>query len=402
MAFLKKFFIPDEDLNIPEIQEVTAGIEQRILLLITIRWVFIVILLLYSLLALIFYKINGIFSVVEENFLVPALCFFGIISYNAIYHLFYKWLFRLKIINNLQLVFDVFFVTVLVHYSGTTLSWMWAVYPLLVIEAAFLFRDDPKQTFNLAIFCILMYCLLTILEAYGILPSKSVPAIYQINQTRQYQVFFLSWFTFIIMSFTCISIYLTGIIHQEEEELKKQVIIDNLTGLYNRRYFFYRLVSEIERSRRFNHSASLLLIDLDGFKNINDTFGHLSGDLLLKKVADVFKTQIRRSHEQPSYDIDIPCRYGGDEFAIILPETDETEAQNAAERIRRTIFNECNLLVNSFNQGLTEHKQLAVSLSVGIATYPKHGIVKDELVKKADLALYRAKSQGKNQIVLCN
>jgi diguanylate cyclase (GGDEF)-like protein len=141
----------------------------------------------------------------------------------------------------------------------------------------------------------------------------------------------------------------------------------------------------------------------EGFKGVNDNLGHLEGDALLQKVAEVFRRNIRRSDTEPAYDVDIACRYGGDEFCIILPETEEDHALKAAERIRGAVAAECSSFLQQRHQnkiGPDKQQLLNLTLSVGIATYPVHSDNTEEVVKKADDALYQAKAKGKNQIMM--
>lgn len=394
---LNKFLIKKEDLDIPEIKELVAETERRVFLLIKTRWVFIGILAIYSIFAYIFYQMSGLLYVVRENYIIPAIAFLVILAYNTWYHFTYKWFSRIRGINQFQMIFDVFFVSLLIHYSGGILSWVWALYPLLIIEAAFLFREK-KYTLEIAILCIFLYAGVLLLEYYQFLPNIQVPVAYGIEKDISYILLFLSWFSFILLCFAFIGSYLMDVIRQEEKEMETQVVIDALTNLYNRNYFFYRLKSEIVRSQRFQHEVSILLLDLDGFKNINDTLGHLEGDALLKKVADIFKYNIRRNEEDPAYDVDVPCRYGGDEFIIILPETRGENAITAAERLRKTIAKECNEFLAKRN--VTSGKSFDLTISVGISSFPTNGYTTDELVKSADVALYKAKSEGKNKVVL--
>ena len=166
-------------------------------------------------------------------------------------------------------------------------------------------------------------------------------------------------------------------------EIKELAIRDSLTGLYNFRYFRERLIEETERSQRFIHPLSLIFLDLDHFKKVNDTYGHLAGDEVLKETSSIISKNIRS--------IDIPARYGGEEFALLLPETGKDLALRAAERIRRLIE------IHPFLGGYLP-SPIKMTTSAGVATFPDDTMAPLELIKIADQALYRAKEAGRNRV----
>ncbi len=168
------------------------------------------------------------------------------------------------------------------------------------------------------------------------------------------------------------------------ERIKRYAIADGLTGLHNHRYFQEQLEKEYSRARRFNLSLSLILLDIDHFKNFNDTYGHQQGDMILKGIALILKRCVR--------DIDLAARYGGEEFAVILPETPKKNATVVAERIRSSL--------ESFE---FKHKDeiLHVKASLGVAGHPDDDIANRlDLIAKADEALYKAKAEGRNKVCL--
>ncbi len=155
---------------------------------------------------------------------------------------------------------------------------------------------------------------------------------------------------------------------------------DGLTGLYNHRHFHERVEQEIARGSRFGTIFSLIMLDIDLFKTYNDTYGHLAGDQILRKMGEYIKGSIRS--------LDLPFRYGGEEFTVILPETRLDEAYNVAERIRKTI------------ETRMTSRIVPITVSLGIASFPADGATKEEIVAGADSALYRAKETGRNRTSL--
>jgi len=154
---------------------------------------------------------------------------------------------------------------------------------------------------------------------------------------------------------------------------------DPLTSLWNYGYFQYRLDEEIIKSNTTTLPLSLMMIDIDDFKRFNDTRGHIQGDEALRRISDTLKENCRK--------IDILCRYGGEEFTLILPANNKVEAALLGERIRKSIENK-RILRSKF------------TISIGIASYPEDSDNKKTLIEKADQALYKAKKKGKNRVVL--
>jgi diguanylate cyclase (GGDEF)-like protein len=169
------------------------------------------------------------------------------------------------------------------------------------------------------------------------------------------------------------------------EEAERSAVTDPLTGLYNRRFFRATFEREVRRGHRYGVTLSLIMLDVDGFKRINDEYGHLFGDLVLRRVAKLVRRAIRES--------DTASRYGGEEFAIILPETDRLGSFAVAERIRRRVE-------TAFAARPTSGRPVAMTVSGGIASYPDDGSDLAEMLGRADEALYRAKTLGKNRIAL--
>lgn len=167
-----------------------------------------------------------------------------------------------------------------------------------------------------------------------------------------------------------------------QRDLERLVASDPLTGLHNRRALLDRLKQETERYARYRQPLALAMLDLDAFKPINDTYGHLFGDHVLRQVAETILRSVRT--------LDVAARYGGDEFAVILPQTDAQGALRVCERLLRNV---------SSLEVTQEKISVRVSLSLGLALYPGEGIGSvEDLLRAADDALYRAKRSGRNRV----
>ena len=168
------------------------------------------------------------------------------------------------------------------------------------------------------------------------------------------------------------------------ERLHKLAISDGLTGLYNHRYFQDRWRREVQLARRYDEPLSLMILDVDFFKNYNDTMGHPQGDVLLKELAMLLLRSVR--------EVDLVARYGGEEFVIVLPKSRKVDAVVLAERVRALV-----------GQHSFPHRDVQptgrVTISVGVASYPEDGADAGEVIVAADKGLYKAKRSGRDQVV---
>ena len=165
------------------------------------------------------------------------------------------------------------------------------------------------------------------------------------------------------------------------ERVKQLAYLDGLTGIFNRRFFELRILEEIERARRYGAGMAVIMADIDQFKRLNDEFGHVLGDEVLRQVSSLFHQQVRK--------IDVVCRYGGEEFAILLTQTSAQHAINIAEKLRK-------IVANWQFPGVPS----TVTISAGAAAFPDQGTTRDDLVRAADSALYAAKQAGRNCVCL--
>jgi diguanylate cyclase (GGDEF)-like protein len=169
---------------------------------------------------------------------------------------------------------------------------------------------------------------------------------------------------------------------QLRELLRKQSIHDPLTGVFNRRYMEETLEREVHRSRRSGNPMSILMLDVDGFKQLNDESGHDAGDAVLRELATVLQANLRRE--------DIACRYGGEEFVLVLPDASLDNATRRAEQLRLTTKQRT---VIRDNMALGP-----ITISIGVAAIPEHGGDAEALLKAADAALYQAKREGRDRV----
>jgi diguanylate cyclase (GGDEF)-like protein len=169
---------------------------------------------------------------------------------------------------------------------------------------------------------------------------------------------------------------------QLRDRLRRQAVRDPLTGMYNRRYLDDTLERELLRAKRKNTTISIIMVDIDWFKSINDSFGHEAGDTVLTVVAKSLKDGVRGE--------DVVCRYGGEEFILVLPEASASSALERAEHLRERIA-----------QLEIEHEGTAlrkITASFGVASFPDHGQAIEGVIKAADAAMYRAKTGGRNRV----
>lgn len=172
--------------------------------------------------------------------------------------------------------------------------------------------------------------------------------------------------------------------YRKLDKTQAQLYRDDLTGLYNSRYLEIALDAELRRAQRFGSQFSLLFIDLDGFKPINDVHGHLSGSSVLKQVADVIRDAVR--------EVDVALRYGGDEFVVVLLGATSAKGLLAAERVRRHI--------EAKDFELEDGTIVHLTASIGVASYPEHGTERETLLRRADETMYNSKRAGKNRVTL--
>jgi diguanylate cyclase (GGDEF)-like protein len=222
-----------------------------------------------------------------------------------------------------------------------------------------------------------VYETLAVLTAYIISNIYGIFLSRQMNKSRRQQFMFLVQESELRANLSERAVEL----EKAHEELEQLAMTDSLTGINNRRFFMQLISDEVERTRRYGHPLSLLALDIDNLKEINDMYGHDVGDELLRSFSNHCKSNLRPS--------DKLARLGGDEFAALLIQTDENTAQIIAERLRGT--------VEGMEIQINNHK-IKTSVSIGLVTATDDILTVEELLNKADEALYQAKNRGRNQV----
>jgi len=171
-----------------------------------------------------------------------------------------------------------------------------------------------------------------------------------------------------------------------KDKYKEQAVHDSLTGLYNHQFLNEFLDIEINRSKRKKLSIGIIMLDIDLFKDFNDTYGHECGDEILESLGDILNGIIRSS--------DIACRYGGEEFIILMPETTLDGAEIVAEMLRTAIKK---IVIQREGKAIKN-----ITVSLGVASYPQNGLSRQEVMEAVDKALYRAKQEGRDRVYLAS
>ena len=182
----------------------------------------------------------------------------------------------------------------------------------------------------------------------------------------------------IMFTISIVTVILIGLVHDERDLFYYRAMYDDLTGLANMRLFREVCFTSIARAKRKGHECSVLFIDIDGFKSVNDTFGHKAGDEILQKLSQEIKDCVR--------DSDILARFGGDEFVIFLDETSDDKAAGVSEKIIGKLAKPVRIRTDA----------VQIGVSIGISTYPRDGADIDTLIRRADEAMYLSKKEGKN------
>ena len=406
MSQWNNFNIVASEVPTTEELEMLKEARERVGLIIRARWVILTILALYGVLVFFFFKHSSadMSSVTSLHRAVAIVAFLAAVAYNAWYHYSYVWFSGIRPLNAIQLLFDLLFITVVVHFSGGAVSWFWTMYMVLTLEAAII-MENRSDTYAIALAGSLAYGGLLTFEFYRLIAPIHMPFENNaLQHVYSYEMIKWAWVSITNFCIAFVGVYMMDTVRRREAQLRELAVKDTLTSLYNRRYFYHRLNSEIQRSKRYGRTLSLIILDVDNFKRYNDRYGHPAGDKLLRGLAETMIGNIRRSDVKPSYEVDIACRYGGEEFAVILPEAATVHGLAAAERIRATVETKGAVVLAERIRQQVEKSQfdgvIGVTISIGVASYPDHGTDAETLIKAADDALYTAKRTGKNRVVV--
>lgn len=278
----------------------------------------------------------------------------------------------------LQLDFDLVVLSLLVFFSGGFDSPVIVLFIFYILVATFLVYHQKafKNTLTAMVLVVVIF-----FSNEGLIVSSE-------------KLTTMIGFNAILMIAYLIAAYLSRNLRENEEKLRELLekfrqlsVTDGLTDLYNQSHFFLLLNLQLERSRRYGTAFSLIIFDVDHFKNYNDANGHILGSEALRLVARLMKDVFRAS--------DMLAKYGGDEFVVIMPNSDKIGAFLGAERIREAVEHE------TFKGGESQPMG-RVTLSLGIASYPEHGSTTRDILDKADKAMYFAKETGRNKTVIYN
>lgn len=276
----------------------------------------------------------------------------------------------------LQVDFDLVVLGLLIFFCGGFESPLLVFFVYYIVMTTFLV--EHKKALKNTLAAIIVVAVIFLIDRSLNLSSKEITA--------------LVGFSSILLFTYLVSAYLSQHLRENEEKIhellekfREQSVTDGLTGLYNQTHFFLLFNLQIERARRYHAAFSIIIFDVDHFKNYNDLNGHIAGSATLRKVGQLMQDVFRAS--------DILAKYGGDEFVIILPNSDQIGAFLGAERLRE-------IIEHTVFEGGEKQPLGKITLSIGIASYPEHGTTTTEILAKADKAMYVAKQTGRNKTVI--
>lgn len=367
---------------------------RRVGLVVHIRWVLLVVLVVYSALAGAAYTTVMTIQHLASLMAIPAVALGFVVLYNSFYQANYRRLGAIAVWNNLQLALDAIVVTVLVYYSGGVASWFWSMYPLFILEAAFILKR-PRDAWFHTLLCVGLLGGIEALEMVGVLPHVRIPFTGPnlANDLVYVSIRYL-WQIAVLAGTAAVATSLIGVQRENARRHETLQLLDESTGLYSRAYFLRALPAEIRRAQRDGRGLHVMLVDLDRFGDYNTKFGIDRGDRLLGAIASAISSTVAQAGDL-AVTLNIVSRFGGEEFAVLFAEDlsceggvpDAACAMRMAENLRRAAER-----VRVDDSG--------VSVSVAVASLPDDGTTADALLDAADEALSLAISTGGDRVVV--
>lgn len=374
-----------------DIEAVQAN-TRRVGLVIRVRWALLIVLVVYSLVAGAVYATSMPLAELASKMMIPAIALGFVVIYNTFYQFNYKRLGNIAVWNNLQLALDALVVTVLVYFSGGANSWFWSMYSLFILEAAFIL-PNRKDTWGLALVCMILLGTIEGLELAGLLPHVMIPfASEGLYQSVPYISVRFGWQVAVLAGTAAVATQLAGQQRAEIAGRQSLVVLDETTGLYSRGYFMRALGVEIRRAQRDARPLHVLLIDIDHFGDFNRRFGLDVGDRLLACVSRAISEGVAAVGDL-IVTTNLAARYGGEEFVVLFVEDEgadgapqNKDALRLAETLRKRIDAE-------------EVQGAGVTVSIGVASLVTDGTSAEELLDAADYALSAAIGHGGDRVV---
>ena len=374
-----------------DIEALQANIS-RVGLVIRVRWTLVAALAIFSLLGGGVYLREVPVTELLRNMLVPAVALAFVLAYNSFYQATYRRLGNIAFLNHAQLVFDMVVTTVLVYYSGGVYSWFATIYLLIILESAFIL-PNRRHVWFLAATSASMYGAMLWSVYFGLLDHIPMPFVgNDVQSNLTYVAVRYFWQLTVMVGTAAVATRLAGSARDTEDSLRERVMLDNLTGLYNRRYFRMALSREVDRAQRSGCNVTVILADIDEFAAYNALFGIDAGDRMLCAVAGAAAEAVESSAGAKEA-LDTVCRYGGEEFSIIVADvgrrvTERRDPLSLAEDFRQRVSR---LALEG-----------TVTVSVGVATFPADANSAERLLSAADAALSSAIALGGNRVTLAS
>jgi len=376
-----------------DIEALRANVE-RVGLVIRVRWALVAVLSAFSVLAALVYGGATGTDILIDNMIIPAIALIFVLMYNSLYQVTYRKVGNIAYLNQAQLLFDAIVVTVLVYYSGGVYSWFSSMYLLFILEAAFIL-PRRSDVWMLVAACAALYALVLSGEFLGWFPHVSVP--FQANDLYRdlpYVLMRFLWKVTLYGGAALVGMLMMKSIRVREDELRGGSFIDDLTGLFNRAYFQRVLSTEVERARRNDRTLAIVLADIDRFGEVNRTFGVDVGDGILASIARYLREMSDADAGAGSRHVNVACRIGGEELALIIPEVARSEGD------RTPIEDRALAIAESFRQAVQSIRVsgVGVTVSVGVAIAHGDGELSGSILDVADRMLSLAAQAGGNTV----